>query len=221
MKSHIITATAILYLPVFPAWAAGPYIVDDADIVDPNMVQIESWYSHSNKDENISTINAAYQLLPHTEVTLQEGHDAQSPSGEDLVSGQVKYQWLDDNKNRHIAAGTVLGISDTAQSQHYGFYAYVPTTVAISGTIDLNTDFGWQHTENQPHYFNWGMGTVFHATDTVLAIGEIFGKNEGRPGLQLGPRVTVFKSVLLDAVYGHNITGATGNWLTAGITMAF
>jgi len=223
-KLRLITTIAFsaLFLPLRTVLAAGPYRVDDGGIVDPKMIQIESWYSHSNKGDNIGTINAAYQLLPHTEFTLQESYDAQTAGDSNILSLQVKYQWCERSEIRNVSGSAVLGVNYADDEQFSSLYAYVPVTVTINDIVDVNLNIGWDYPwEEDRHSLTWGIGAVFHGNGSFSFVGEVFGKNEGHSGLQAGLRAALSKYWLFDAVYGRNITGTEGNWLTAGVTAAF
>ena len=41
------------------------------------------------------------------------------------------------------------------------------------------------------------------------------------PRMQAGLRYTPMKSVDVDIIYGHNVTGENANWITAGLTVRF
>jgi hypothetical protein len=215
-------AFSALLLPLRAALAAGPYVVDDGGIVDPKMIQIESWYSHSNKGENIGAIDAAYQLLPHAEFSLQETYDAMTADESNILSLQVKYQWWEGNEIRNVVGSAVLGVNYADDEQRSSLYAYVPLTVTINDIVDVNLNIGWNHPwEEGKHFLTWGIGAQLNATGSFSFVGEVFGKNEGRSGLQAGLRAALSKYWAFDAVYGCNITGTVGNWLTAGVTAVF
>ena len=57
------------------AYASGPYIVDDADIAPPRILQNENWITHTDKGETLEVINGIYTIMPDTELTLQGTHD--------------------------------------------------------------------------------------------------------------------------------------------------
>jgi hypothetical protein len=217
-----------LLLPLQAAFAAGPYVVDDADIVEPNKIQIESWYNHSSTNENTGTIDAAYQLLPHAEFTLLNAYDVQSGGNSDLISPQVKYKWRDGDDGKEVASSAVFGFNYSAT--HNGFsnmFAYIPSTLTLNDIVDINADLGWQYdNDTSRHSLTWGIGTELHASESFSFVGEVFnqqmfGQHETRPGLQCGPRYNMLENLQLDLVYGHDITGVTANWITAGFTAVF
>lgn len=53
-------------------------------------------------------------------------------------------------------------------------------------------------------------------------IAEIFGGERGRPGFQAGLRPFVRDgAVAIEFVYGHNLEGEGGHWLTMGTAFSF
>jgi hypothetical protein len=213
----------LLCLPAFTARAAGAYVVDDADIVDPHTVQIESWFSHSDKNENLGVADIAYQLLPNAEFTLLNAYDAQPADRADTAEAQVKYQWREGDDGKEVASGVVFGIdSDIGNRRFSGLYAYVPSTWAINQTFTLNADLGWQYASiTGQNFLTWGIGSELHINDLLSFVGEVFNEGPEKPGLQLGPHFALTKDLALDAIYGHNITGISANWVTVGATVTF
>jgi hypothetical protein len=54
------------------------------------------------------------------------------------------------------------------------------------------------------------------------AIAEAFGRDRGRPGLQLGIRPTILDGrVDLDLILGRNLSERRANWVTLGVTGRF
>jgi hypothetical protein len=205
------------------AHAAGAYVVDDAGIVDPGQVQIESWYNHSSKNENIGNVNVENQVLPHTELTLGNAYDSQSAGDSNTLLGQLKYRWRDGDDDKNVGSSIVLGLDHSTIDNHsYGPFAYIPATWAINDTVALNADLGWRYASDlDRHYVTWGLGTVLQANDVLSFVGEIFDQTMGQPGGQLGVHFNMSNSLSWDAKYGRNITVLPGNWVTAGVTVIF
>ena len=222
--THILSAFVVaIFLPARIAFAASAYGVDDAGLVDPGKVQIESWGSWDDKGNHLAVIDPAYQLLPNAEFSLLMMHSEQSGDHSNLVAPQVKYQWHPGATPQDISSSIALGFSYAADAQKFsGAYAYIPVSLAVSDTVDVNANLGWQYARDEDrHFATWGIGTELHANDALSFIGEVFGRNEERPGLQFGSRYALSPSLLLDAIYGHNINAERGDWITTGITVAF
>jgi hypothetical protein len=222
-NTKIISLGAVLCALPQTVFAAGAYVVDDAGIVDAGMVQIESWYSHSSRNENLGVVDAAYQLLPHAEFTLRNGYDAQNGSGNDALSAQVKFQWREGDDGKDVQSSAVFGINHSASGNRFaGLYAYIPSTLAVGDALDINADLGWEYeADADRNFLTWGVGAEAHVNDRLSFIGEAFGKNTGLPGAQFGSRFTLLENLVLDAIYGRNVAGTPGNWGTLGLTATF
>ena len=204
------------------AMAAGPYIVDDAGIVDPNTFQSESWVSRTSKSETLAVVNGAYRVMG-SEVTVQEAHDDQSGNGSDMLSSQIKYRWREGDNTGCVASSLVVGGSYSGYTSSVsGLYAYVPATVNLTESLDLNVNVGWQYTKTgNQNVATWGIGTEYHFDPALSFVSEIFGHDSECPGFQLGSRAILTDNFQLNAVYGHNVFGASENVMTVGFTASF
>jgi hypothetical protein len=213
----------IFCLPAPAAFAAGAFFVDDADIVDPDTVQTENWFSHSSRDESIGVDDIAYQLLPGAEFTLLNAVDKMpGVDASDTLTGQVKYKWRDGDEGKDIMSSAVFGIGYGTDNRFAGAYAYIPSTWKLDEMFDINADLGWQYfADDGRNMVTWGLGGDLHASDALTFSAEVFRQTIGRAGMQAGPRITLSKDVEMDLVYGRDITGTAANWMTAGLTVTF
>jgi hypothetical protein len=204
-----------------PAMARVPYIVDDAGITDKGSLLSTTWLSHSDKGENIGTVGLAYQYINNLETTVQAGRDIGNGSDDSLFTFQEKYLWHTTPSWQSSLTGGLT--YDTAQQELSGAYAYVPVTFSLTPIVSLNLDLGWQYSHpDDQNNLTWGANVSVQATKTISFTAEEFGKSSGLPGQQLGigwqPEGQIFVG---DIVYGHDITGTTGQWLTTAITLTF
>lgn len=218
----VILIAAFFCLPK-AAFAAGAFFVDDAEIVEPDTVQTENWFSHSSKDENVAVDDVSYQLLPRTEFMLLNTID--KPAGgdaTDTLTGQIKYKWRDGDEAKDVASSAVFGVNYGTDNRFAGAYAYIPSTWAINELVDVNFDLGWQYlADSNRNMVTWGLSGDLHASDAITLSAEVFRENINRAGMQAGPRITLSKDAELDLIYGRDITGSPANWATAGITLTF
>ena len=224
LKSRILlTAAAVFCLLPQAALAAGAYVVDDSGIVEPGKVQIESWYSRSDKKENIGTIDAAYQLLPNAEFTLLNAYNRAPDSDDDALEAQVKYQLLNDKDNAGWGVAPVFGFAQSAtQNRFGGAYAYIPVTYAPYEALNLRANLGWEYDAVAVrHFLTWGAGSEYHVTRILSVVDEVFGATTRETAAQVGPRFALTDNVVLDLIYGRNITFTPANWATVGLTMTW
>jgi hypothetical protein len=219
----IVLSLVAIHLWPHAAMAAGPYVVDDADIVEADKIQSEDWFTHTDKGENIGIVNMAYQLLPHAEFTLQETHDQQKGSSSDTLSPQVKYQWREGDDNGRIASSIVVGTTSTVdQARGTGVYAYVPATLKLNKALDIDLNLGWQYNgPSQHHTASWGIGGEYAMTEGLSLRSDVFGQNAAAPGFQFGPHANITDYLEGNLVYGYNVFSAHENSFTAALTFTF
>lgn len=212
-------------------FAAGAYLVDDGGIADPDKLQVENWYSHSNTGENIYVTNPAYQLLPNAEFAVQETYDNSSKTINTLWP-QVKYLW---HKSDNVSSSATIGVNYSSTDQRiYGHYGYSSNTVTvIDKLLDADLYVGWQNwrttfrNDKSITFLNYGVGGILHITDKLSFNPEIFQTNgtyktgPNRPATQYGLRYQTNEHLILDLIYGHNINGNSQNWITLGVTLVF
>jgi hypothetical protein len=205
--------------------AAGPYVVDDAAITEADTLQIESWYSHADTRERIGVVNLAYQLLPNAEFSLQETHLRRpgSDNDGDVVSVQAKYLWREGGDVGSVAVVSVLGGGYSLDTQRMAtFYAYVPVTLRAAEALDVHVNLGWLYDrEARRHFATWGLGMEYRFAQMFSLVGEVFGRNEGRSGFQLGPGILLTDGLRLDMVYGHNVLAKSDDMVTVGLSLGF
>ena len=202
------------------ALAAGAYMVDDADIVDPGSWQSESWFTHTDTGKNLGVINAMHQILPETELTLQASIDTLSGGANNLFSPQIKYRFHTKDHNG-VTASMVIGTDVSLNRAHQtNLMAYMPVTWNVNDSLDLNGNLGWLYTDSTHHHSTlWGMGGEYHVNERYSGVGEVFGRSAESPGFQFGPRMEVNETVQLDLVFGHNVFSSHEQLITAGLTL--
>jgi hypothetical protein len=219
----------LLLLPSI-ALGAGAYLVDDGGIADAKNIQVENWYSHSNSGQNIFVTNPAYQIFPKTEFAIQETYNA-SVAEINTLWPQLKYLCY---KSTNILNSTVIGINySSANQKTYGSYVYNSTTLQLNDFADIHLYLGWQNwrhilrNNKSIDFLNYGIGAELHLRKNLSFIPEIFQGNgafkrgPGSPEFQFGLRYLAWQNLILDGIYGKNITGAGQNWITFGLTLTF
>jgi hypothetical protein len=223
MHRTTVSRAAALLAFAWPhfAGATGPYVVDDAPIVDPGDVQVEGWLSRNVKQHDmLEGTDAAYQVLPDAELTIEATHDEIMGDRTDTIAPQLKYAWRKGEEDQHITSSIVVGtLYETDGARFSGAFAYIPSTLVINENFEVSADLGWQYAQTQSqNSVTWGVGDVYHATPVWSFASEIFGSDTNRPGFQFGPRA-VIDNLQLDLVYGQNVFGDGDHTLTAGFTL--
>lgn len=209
------------------SYGAGAYLVDDGGIVDVKTLQVENWYNRSNHGEDIFVSDPAYQLLPNAEFSIQETYNESAANN--TLWPQVKYRWFN---NKNIQSSFTTGVNySSSQQKTYGAYAYSSSTFRLNEITDIHLYLGWQNwrhaTRNDnksTDFLNYGLGTEIHFDQKLSLTGEFFqqdGLDATKPALQIGSRYVVSKHLILDAIFGKNITFANQNWFTLGVSLWF
>jgi hypothetical protein len=98
----------------------------------------------------------------------------------------------------------------------------VPVTFNVLAA-SVSLDGGWQYSgDDDRHYATWGANISLPLDKSFSAVAEEFGKNTGHAGQQIGLSwQSQDQFILADAVYGHDIMGSPGNWVTTAIALFF
>lgn len=214
------------------AQAARPMITDDANIVDAQSCQLESWVKTAQASLERWAIPGCNFALD-TEVSV--GGNAQN-----TVAGGDSQFWLFQAKKRwkkvelhswglSTTVGRVTerpGRSQQLASQlvpppsAQDTYLNVPITWALAGDRFIHLNLGWIHHErlNISHP-TWGVGGEYGLTPRMFAIGEVFGESGMQNKTQMGLRYWVKPQKLqLDTTYGQPLRGGKEErWLSIGL----
>ena len=203
------------------AKASSAYVVDEADITDPDVIQNENWFAGSDQGTRLFVTNVAWQPIERTEITFAETHYFAEQTL-DLITPQLKYVWHEATKKERWSSSIVIGLDVTVQKSGLSdAYLYVPVSFSATNAISINANLGMVDAmEEHRQIASWGLGTEIECNRHWTAVAEFFGRSEGKAGVQFGPRLTL-DSIILDAIAGQDIDGNNGNWMTLGLTANF
>ncbi len=235
-KAHLaISAIILIFSFQHQSYGAGAYVVDDGGIVEKDTLQIENWYNQSSKGEKIFVINPAYQLLPNAEFSMQETYDERAVNVNTLWP-QVKYLW---HESKTVLSSAVVGVNYATSNSVgiYGSFFYVPTSFIINELVNINFDLGvqnWNSVNSNVSLAIGGVGIEYKINKKLLFIGEVFRNSNDYQlkisnrfssniltGAQLSFRYFLNKRIILDTIYGKDITATKANWATLGVTLLF
>jgi hypothetical protein len=177
------------------AWAARPLNTDDANIVDEQSCQLETWFK-KNHDSTEYWAVPGCNFGKDIEWSLgeQKQWNQQDPNGQ-VGHFQAKKRW------KPVKAGTwglstTLGISrsrwgDGTADQHLDRYL----NVGMVNHADLGTVRR-----------TYGLGAERPVSASTYLIAETFGEKDQPSRYQVGLRVWLIpKRVQLDTTYGNNV----------------
>ena len=216
--------TALLSVSV-SAFAARPFMTDDARLTTSGSCQLESW-TRIYKDSTQKWALPACNPTGNFEVTLGGGHtkDKGEVSTNDYVlQGKSLFRELNTNDyGWGLAVGTVNHPSKVQGPNALGnTYAYVPLSIStLDDKVIYHTNLGWlRDKETRENQMTFGFGAEIQARDRVLAIAEVFGNNKERPYWQTGARYSVIPNLLqVDMTVGEKFNGLSSTrWISFGL----
>lgn len=222
--------TATLFAAIFlahDAWAARPFVTDDARLTTAYSCQLESWtrlYRNSHELWALPACNPTGNL----EFTIGGGTaKTDGPAAEstnDYVF-QVKtlFKPLETNGwGIGAAAGMIQHPQVNPGPNLLGNqYAYVPLSISFADDLlILHANAGWLHDKASGKYQGtWGIGTELNLDVRWTLIAESFGNSVDAPFGQAGVRYSLIPGLLqLDTTAGRQFSNDRDNrWLSFGV----
>jgi hypothetical protein len=206
------------------AWAARPFVTDDARLTTAGSCQLETWLrSYRNSTE--AWFLPACNPSGNFEITAGVGRNYQGQGDSSDYIVQLK-TLLKPLKPNGVGVGFALG-----QVSHPSVYpgpnlfgnryAYVPVSVSLlDDQLILHTNLGLiqdklSHRSTQ----TFGVGAELALKPRWLGIAELYGDQRGARFYQAGVRYSVIPDLFqLDATVGGKPEGAAeSRWLSVGI----
>ncbi|WP_228273780.1 hypothetical protein [Rhodocyclus tenuis] len=222
-----LSIAAILLPATLPAFAARPFVTDDARLTTAGSCQLESWlrvYPQSREAWALPACNPGGNL----EITAGGGRargDGEAATQDYLLQAKTLLRTLEaDGFGLGFAAGRVMHPTVNPGPNLFGnTYAYVPLTLAFAdGRTLIHGNLGWlrEHNSRQDK-LTWGIGGEYAFGQRVSAIAEVFGDNRAQAFWQTGVRVFIVPDrVQIDATLGgQNDSGPGGRWFSLGLRL--
>lgn len=217
----------VLSLLVLPAWAARPFVTDDARLTNAGSCQLESWariYPDSRETWALPACNPTGNL----EFTFGGGvakSDGEQATNDYIFQLKTLFRPLESNDwGWGVGVGTVRHPSINPGPNQFGnTYAYIPVSASLfDDKVIIHTNFGWlRERSSERDSFTWGIGAEFRVGSQLLAIAETFGDNNNQPYWHLGARYSIIpERVQIDATFGQQFDGPrSGRWVSFGIRL--
>lgn len=204
------------------AYAAGSMDVDDAQVLDVNKCQLETW-GKFNRGGTERWFNPSCNLTGNLEVSWG---NAWQRDGADMVltnsqlQGKTVFRALSANG---VGVGMLAGIerqtdrreddnNDGARRRSWNYYTKLLTSFSFQNDAALvHTNIGLKQL-GQEHAtrLTWGVGNETRLHDKLWLIAEVFGENQGKPSYQAGIRATLVPEHMeLDLTYGNIFGNST------------
>lgn len=222
MRLKNLACTALI-IPTC-AFAARPFVTDDARLTTAGSCQLESWmriYPDSKELWALPACNPTGNL----EFTVGGGrarHDA--PATSDYVfQAKTLFRPLETNDwGIGFAVGTIRHPEINPGPNMLGnTYAYIPLSVSLNDDkVILHANLGWlKDKASGQNNLSWGVGGEFKLHARLLGIAETFGDNRSMSYGQVGVRYSVRPDLFqVDATIGQQLSGPGKNhWVSFGI----
>lgn len=222
-RISLLTIGAALVAP--QAWAARPFMTDDARITTAGSCQLESWTRrYSDRSENWAL--PACNPTGNFEITAGGGHfkaDNLPSSSDGMLQGKTLLRELRTNDwGWGLAFGVVRHSGAQPGPNNMGSrYMYVPLSVSmLNDRLVTHANLGWtRESQTGRNLTTWGGGAEYWMHPKVMLIAEAFGDDRQKPFIHSGVRFSLIPGLFqIDVTHGTqpNGTGRTG-WTSFGL----
>jgi hypothetical protein len=211
-------------LPTSPCFAARPLNTDDANIVDENGCQLETWTKRQVAASSQWAMPAC-NWGRDVEWTLGAARLADDAVGANQWRAfQAKKRWQ-SLADHGLGIASAVGVVRTyPNSPSHDYFLNLPVSVSLEREryIHLNAGFIVHHATSQTHA-TWGVGAELPVTPSWIAIAETYGETQQNTAYQMGLRFwAVPQKVQIDTTYGNQFGTPVGQrWLTVGLRLMF
>lgn len=201
--------------------AGGARVVDDAAVETPGVCNIETWLTASTGANRLFQFAPACTLraLPVLELG---GAITQSwaPGSDDTVLGAAAKVNLRDETTRGWGVAVSGGVGYAVdRGEVDSANINVPVTIP-AGRVRFNINASWLWSRAEGHSAFVGVQADFAVSPNLDLMAEIFTRDTGRAGGQIGLRWTPGGGNMdFDLIAGRYIDGVTPTSLTAGLIL--
>jgi len=215
-----------LWLANGAAWAARPFVTDDARLTTAGSCQLESWtrlYPNSTELWALPACNPTGNL----EITVGGGAaklgEATGWTDDYVLQAKTLFKTLEPNGwGIGAAIGTIQHPKINPGPNLLGNrYAYVPLSMSFADDlVVVHLNGGWLRDKaTGKDQTTWGIGTELNLDTKLTLIAESFGNSIDRPYWQAGTRYSVMPGLFqIDATVGRQYGNAGDHrWLSFGV----
>jgi hypothetical protein len=223
LRTLFVTASLTLWGQA--AWAARPFMTDDARLTTEGSCQLESWARHYSDRTEYWALPAC-NPVGNFEVTAGGGQfraDGLPGSQDRVLQGKTLFRPLQTNDwGWGLAVGRVWHPSSQPGPNNLGnTYLYLPLSVsAQDDRMVFHFNLGWvQDRQTRLNSTTWGSGVEYWAHSRIMLIAEAFGDDRQKPFVQTGLRFALVPGLFqIDATRGVQ-PGSQGrsSWTSIGV----
>lgn len=223
---HNLTIAAVL-AACFPALAhaSGPYIIDDADIVDLDRIQVEAWWSIARGHHLVNIVPAGqFGAVPGVEWSIALNGTRLAGADHDSAAAQAKWQLRAPGEGR-IGMALVNNIAfDLHTAAPVAASSFVAVTMPLGRRVSLHANAGRAFDLEDARDSGWVGGIRAEwalRPDRLTIHAEGFASGATGRGWQIGLRPTLGRrgKVDLELIAGSNLAGERARWITLGTSV--
>lgn len=203
--------------------AGGARVVDDAAVETPGVCNTESWLTGSSGGNWLFQLAPACTLraVPMLEVGGALTHSWARGSSDTVLGAAAKVNLVDETQRGWgVAISAGIGWS-VDRGEADSATINVPLTVPV-GSVRLNVNASWLWSRADGHGAFVGVQADWTVRPDVDLVAEVFTRDTGRAGGQIGVRWTPGGGNLdFDLIAGRYIDGVTPTSITAGVIVRF
>lgn len=212
--------------------AGAAYQVDTAEVSAPGSCKVEAWFSSSSERDAIAAMNPAcvVDLSRPVELGVQVARGRSEGEYSSTATPKAKTNLLPGAIGRLGVAVAAGAAYDFSARDTTAVFATLPTTLRLSDNARINLSVGWLRDRAlRSDFGTYGAGVDLRTADNVWTLtGEMFGQaaapappGANQPRYQLGVRYRPVDPFNVDLIYGRNLSGEGGNWLTVSSIFRF
>ena len=207
------------------AFAARPFVTDDARLTTAGSCQLESWMRTYPDGKELWALPAC-NPTGNLEFTVGGGRarrDGEPSTSDYVFQAKTLFRPLETNDwGIGIAVGTIRHPEINPGPNMLGnTYAYIPLSVSLNDDkVILHANLGWlKDKASGQSSLSWGLGSEFKVHTRLLGIAETYGDNHGMSYGQMGVRYSIVPDLFqIDATFGQQLSGPGNNrWISFGI----
>jgi hypothetical protein len=217
-------ACAALMVPSC-AFAARPFVTDDARLTTGGSCQLESWMRSYPQSKELWALPAC-NPTGNLEFTFGGGaakQEGMQATNDYIFQVKTLFRELETNSwGWGLAAGTIRHPEIIPGPNMLGNnYVYIPLSFSLrDDKVIVHMNVGWlKDKASSLNSATWGIGGEFKLHSRLLGVAETYGDNRGLSYGQVGVRYSVVPNLFqVDATVGQQLSGVgDSRWVSFGI----
>jgi hypothetical protein len=225
IRSLAFTLLLLGLMPGVARAAGNAHVVDDSEVETPGTCHLELWTTVFLLGDGYGNAAPACTMLkmPWLEIGADYSHYWDEAVGAPLVGPQMKINFRSETQG--LGLGLALNASVNATTGEFALGQILAlVTVPVTRQVRFNFNTGWSYLNNvpEPHAVFYGAQFEADLTKEFMLMIEVFGRNPGVAGGQIGLRYTPGQGRIdFDLIAGSFLDGPGTRTVTVGVTLRY